>query len=40
VLVSQPLFATLNEAELASLAGRAHPRRYAQGEVLFAEGDA
>lgn len=39
-LQAQPLFAALNQTELASLAGRAHSRRYKQGEVLFAEGDA
>lgn len=39
-LKTQPIFAALDEAELRSLAGRAHVRRYAQEEVLFAEGDA
>ena len=39
-LKAQPLFAALDQAELLSLAGRAHVRRYAMGEVLFAEGDA
>ena len=39
-LQAQPLFAALDEAELTSLAVRAHLRRYAQGDVLFAEGSA
>lgn len=39
-LKAQPLFAALDQAELSSLAGRAHLHRYAQGDVLFAEGDA
>lgn len=39
-LKAQPLFAALDQAELLSLAGRAHLRRYTQGEVLFAEGEA
>lgn len=39
-LQAQPLFAALDEAELTSLADRAHLRRYAQGDVLFAEGSA
>ena len=39
-LKAQPLFAALDQAELLSLADRAHLRRYAQGEVLFAEGGA
>lgn len=39
-LKAQPLFAALNEIELASLAARAYLRRYAQGEVMFTEGDA
>jgi CRP/FNR family transcriptional regulator len=39
-LKAQPLFAALDQAELLSLADRAHLRRYAQGEVLFAEGSA
>lgn len=39
-LKAQPLFAALDQAELSSLANRAHLRRYAQGEVLFAERDA
>lgn len=39
-LKAQALFAALDHAELLSLADRAHFRRYAQGEVMFAEGDA
>lgn len=39
-LKAQPLFAALDQAELLSLADRAHFRRYAQGEVMFAEGSA
>lgn len=38
-LKAQPLFAALDLTELRSLADRAHNRRYAAGEVLFAEGD-
>ena len=39
-LKAQPIFAGLDQAELLSLADRAHRRRYAQGEVLFTEGSA
>ncbi len=39
-LKTQALFAALDEVELQALARRAHVRGYAQGEVLFAEGDA
>jgi len=39
-LKAQSLFAALDQAELLSLADRAHFRRYAQGEVMFAEGSA
>lgn len=39
-LKTQALFEALDEAELQALARRAHVRRYAQDEVLFAEGDA
>jgi CRP/FNR family transcriptional regulator len=38
-LKAQPLFAALDQAELSSLAARAHLRRHPKGDVLFAEGD-
>lgn len=34
-----PLFAGLSEAERAALDQRAHPRRFAEGENLFTQGD-
>ncbi len=34
-----PLFAGLSESEIKALAGRALPRQYKPGEVLFSEGD-
>ena len=40
ILEATPLFAALNEAELNSLAARAGVRSYAQGEILFSEGEA
>ncbi len=39
VLKSTPLFAALDEEELTLLAARSGTRSYAQGEMLFAEGD-
>lgn len=39
ILRSTPLFAALDEPELNSLAGRCGVRTYAQGEVLFSEGE-
>ena len=40
VLRRVPLFADLSETEIKFLAERAVPRRYAPGELVFAEGDA
>ena len=40
VLRRVPLFADLTETEVKFLAERAVPRRYAPGELVFAEGDA
>jgi CRP/FNR family cyclic AMP-dependent transcriptional regulator len=40
VLRRVPLFADLSETEVKFLAERAVPRRYAPGELVFAEGDA
>ena len=40
VLRRVPLFADLSETEIKFLAARAVPRRYAPGELVFAEGDA
>ncbi|MBZ5628804.1 MAG: Crp/Fnr family transcriptional regulator [Acidobacteriia bacterium] len=40
VLRRVPLFADLTETEIKFLAERAVPRRYAPGELVFAEGDA
>jgi CRP-like cAMP-binding protein len=40
VLRRVPLFADLSDTEIKFLAERAVPRRYAPGEVIFAEGDA
>jgi CRP-like cAMP-binding protein len=40
VLRRVPLFADLSETETKFLAERAVPRRYAPGELVFAEGDA
>ena len=34
-----PLFSDLSDTEMDSLVGRALPRQFAQGEVIFAEGD-
>lgn len=39
-LSKAPIFADLTESELAFLASRAVAKRFASGEVIFAEGDA
>ncbi|MFB3815169.1 MAG: Crp/Fnr family transcriptional regulator [Terriglobales bacterium] len=38
-LAKAPIFADLTDAELAYLAQRAVPRRFAAGEMIFSEGD-
>jgi CRP-like cAMP-binding protein len=39
VLRKTQLFATLTDTELQALAGRAKKRHFAEGALLFAEGD-